>query len=380
MKVGTWIPVKWMTGLILAAIVSQHCAAISLETDGYHVHAGEEIQAAIEQAAENATNKVVWVHAGTYGPSSKRQALIWLNRKHSGVRVWAVGSVTLTAANTNLVHPQDGGYPAAVNHVVYFGDGIDESTQLEGFRITGANGFLTKRMLNETEPDRTLPRNAFLMTDGGGIKVFGRSYPVLSYLEIENNYSSPCGGGISIQHQGYNNRQVFIRNCVFRNNGALATGSAVDLLHGSAARIENCLFVGNSSNLGFDIVADLKSGELPSTNSGVLTIFGGSKGAVVECTFTGNRNAVDDLSGGFRYTRCIFADNTLMTGLPNTNRCELLLLHGGVVTGCVIQGRIDDPKGSISPRENVLNPGPPGFDADFKAKSPAYSRAGWRKP
>ena len=377
---GTWAPIHWLAALVSALIVSLHCAAISLEQDGYHVRPGDEIQAAIEQAAGNPTNKAVWVHAGTYHPSSKRQALIWLNRKHSGVHLTALGAVTLTAANTNLVHPQDVGFPAAVNHVVYFGDGIDETTQLDGFHITGANGFLTKRMLNETEPDRTVPRNAFLLTDGGGIKIFGRSYPVLSNLEIDNNYSSPCGGGISVQHQGFNDRQVVIKNCIFRSNGALATGSALDLLHGSAARIENCLFVGNSSNLGFDMVADTKSGELPSTNSGVLTIFGGSRGEAVQCTFTGNRNAVDDLSGKFRYTRCIFANNTLMSGLPNTNRCEILLLQGGIVTGCVIQGRIDDPKGSISPRENALNPGPPEFDPEFIPKAPAYSGAGWRKP
>ena len=133
--------------LLIYAIGALDVRAISLETDGYHVQPGEEIQAAIEGAATNPTNKHVWVHSGTYQPSTKRQALIWFNRKHSGVKVTALGEVNLDASNTNLVHPQDSGFPAAVNHVVYFGEGVAEDTVLSGFRITGANGFFTKRML-----------------------------------------------------------------------------------------------------------------------------------------------------------------------------------------------------------------------------------------
>jgi hypothetical protein len=67
--------------LLIYAIGALDVRAISLETDGYHVQPGEEIQAAIESAATNPTNKHVWVHSGTYQPSTKRQALIWFNRK-----------------------------------------------------------------------------------------------------------------------------------------------------------------------------------------------------------------------------------------------------------------------------------------------------------
>ncbi len=72
----------------------------------------------------------------------------------------------------------------------------------------------------------------------------------------------------------------------------------------------NCLLVGNASNLGIDVVAQ-RSGEPPFTNSGVLTIFENSRAALRRCTFTGNRNAVDDLGGISTYVNCIFADNGL---------------------------------------------------------------------
>src|SRR5437762_9882172 len=125
------------------------CHAANCQPDGWHVYPGESIQESIEQAARNATNKVVKVHAGTYRPDSKRQALIWFNRMHDGVRLEAVGSVTLTAANSELSAPGDPGFPAVVNHVVYFGDGISSNTILKGFRITGANSFLTREKTRE---------------------------------------------------------------------------------------------------------------------------------------------------------------------------------------------------------------------------------------
>src|SRR6266850_3493563 len=90
-------------------------AAISLSNDVYHVFPGDNIQEALEQAAESKTNKVVKVHAGEYRPDSKRQALIWFNKMHDGVRLEAEGSVTLTAANSQLADPSEPSFPAVVN-------------------------------------------------------------------------------------------------------------------------------------------------------------------------------------------------------------------------------------------------------------------------
>ena len=352
-------------------------AAITLSADGYHVFSGDNIQDALQQAAENKTNKVVKVHAGEYRPSGKRQALIWFNKKHDGIYLEAQGPVILTAANPQLSAPTDAGFPAVVNHVVYFGDGISSNTVLKGFRITGANNFVTKERTKEMEPDTTVPKNFFFYADGGAIKVFGRSYPTIQNVEIVNNFSSPCGAGISVQQQGFSKFAVTIENCVFLTNHAQSTGAAIDLLAGSSARIINCLFVGNASNMGQDPVAK-SSGERPFVNNGVLTVFWNSRAEVRNCTFTGNRNGVDDMGGQSTYANCIFVDNTLDMGLKGFGHYELAVNAGGKVSGCLINGTVHDVGHVVSPRQNVLKASPPEFNPNFVPEAREYRDAGYR--
>jgi hypothetical protein len=353
------------------------CQGIELRDDGYHVFPGDNIQDALQLAAQNKINKVVKVHAGEYRPTRKRQALIWFNRSHDGIRLEAAGSVTLTAANPDVATPRSPGYPAIVNHVVYFGDGVSSNTLLKGFRITGAGHFVTDKLTESMEPDTTVPKNLFFYTDGGAIKIFGHSYPTLQNLEVADNYASPCGAGISIQHQGFNQSSVLIENCVFRGNRAQVTGAAIDLLAGSAAEMVNCLLVGNASNLGIDVVAQ-RSGEPPFTNSGVLTIFENSRAALRRCTFTGNRNAVDDMGGLSTYDKCIFADNSLTTGLAGPPRYELDLPKGANISRCVINGPLLDPRHSAGTGNNLLNGPPPRFDERHVPAAPEYQSAGYR--
>jgi hypothetical protein len=353
-------------------------AAITFSNDSYHVFPGDNIQDALQLAAENKTNKVVKVHAGEYRPNSKRQALIWFNRIHDGVRLEAVGPVTLTAANPEISDPKSSSHPAVVNHVVYFGDGISSNTVLKGFRLTGANNFITKGLTKQMEPNVTIPKNFFFFADGGAIKIFGRSYPVIQNLEVVDNFTSPCGAGISVQHQGFNQNPVLIENCVFLRNRTQVTGAAIDLLAGSAARIINCLFVGNVSNTGEDVVAK-DSGERPFVNNGVLTIFQNSHAEVRSCTFTGNRNAVDDMGAQSSYLNCIFVDNKLDTGLKGFARYELAVNAGAKkVSGCIISGSVHDLSHVVSAQENVLNAPPPKFNKSFVPEAPEYKNAGYR--
>ena len=352
-------------------------ATSSLSEDGYHVFPGDQIQDALQLAAANKTNKVVKVHAGEYRPNSQRQALIWFNKMHDGIRLEAQGQVTLTAANSELILPKEPGFPAVVNHVVYFGDGISSNTVLKGFRITGANSFVTKEQTKEMEPNRTIPRNYFFYSDGGAIKVFGRSYPTIQNIEVVDNFTSPCGAGISVQHQGFKQESVLIENCVFRGNRAQATGAAIDLLAGSSARIINCLFVGNLSNTGEDMVAK-SSGERPFANNGVLTIFWKSGAVVRNCTFTGNRNGVDDMGGESTYANCIFVDNQLDAGLKGFARYELAVNAGAKVSGCLINGAIHDVRHDVSASQNVLNAPPPRFTKEFVPEALDYQKAGYR--
>jgi len=352
-------------------------AAIALLEDGYHVYPGDSIQEALEKAAENKTNKAVKVHTGEYRPDSRRQALIWLNRKHDGIRVEAVGEVTLTAANPALAARSEASFPAVVNHVVYFGDGISSNTVLNGFRITGANSFMTKERTREMEPNVAIPRNWFFFADGGAIKIFGRSYPTIQNVEVVENFTSPCGAGISVQHQGYNQNAVLIENCVFLRNRTQVTGAAIDLLAGSAARIINCLFVGNVSNTGEDVVAK-QSGERPFVNSGVVTIFQNSRAEVRNCTLAGNRNGVDDMGGQSRYVNCIFFDNNLEGGLKGSARYDLAV-NGGAkeVTRCFFGGTVHDASHVVSAEKNTLNAPPPGFNKSFVPEAPEYKSAGY---
>jgi hypothetical protein len=200
---------------------------------------------------------------------------------------------------------------------------------------------------------------------------------------VVDNFTSPCGAGISVQHQGFNQDSVLIENCVFLRIRAQGPGAAIDLLAGSAARIINCLFVGNVSNTGEDPVAK-NSGERPFANNGVLTIFWNSRAIVRNCTFTGNRNGVDDMGGQSTYADCVFVDNTLDTGLKGFARYELAVNAGGKVSGCFINGTIHDVSRVVSDQQNVLKGSSgrefpaPKFNQGFVPEAPEYKQAGYR--
>ena len=229
--------------------------------EGHHVYPGGRIQDALDAAAKDPVDKTVYVHAGTYRPPAKGQALIWFNARHDGITLAAVGEVILTAGNPDVADAKAPSYPAVVNHVVYFGDGVSRKTVFRGFKITGANNFTTGS--GETSPIESdeIRKTTFFYTDGGGIKVYARSYPTIENVEVYGNYTSPCGGGVSVEHLGQPRDSVLFRNCLFRDNRTQTTGSALDLLHGSYATIENCLFVGNVANLGVDYVGLLGGAE-----------------------------------------------------------------------------------------------------------------------
>lgn len=351
----------------------------------FHVHPGEEIQAALEAAAAAGPKRVV-VHAGTYGPRLPGQAMVWFNERHDGITLEARGEVILTAANPAVADPSARGHPAVVNHVVYFGDGITGRTVLRGFTITGANGFVTQ----EDQPAGMQPpiqapgleKGKFFYTDGGGIKIFGRSYPVIEGVTVADNFVSPCGAGISVEHRGHTDgsrlRSVQIRHCIFRNNRCPVSGSAVDLLHGSSAEIVNCLFVGNLSNEPMDDMARTPGQWKPTHGSGALTLFPGSKVLVRRCTFTGNRNAVDDSATGNLYEDCVFWNNTAPGGWPPGGRYELDIESAIGVTGCLIGGGIPDLRKTIDADRNVLGCADPQFDAGYVPRAPGFESAGYR--
>jgi Right handed beta helix region len=372
--------------LPIRGLARQHSSATAVrspasetKSGGRHVYPKDSIQDALEAAAKDQADKTVYVHAGTYRPPVKGQALIWLNERHDGITIEAVGDVILSAANPDVADRLHPAFPAVVNHVVYFGDGISRKTVFRGFKITGANNFTTGTGEKSPIESDDIRKTTFFFTDGGGIKVYARSYPTIENVEVFGNYSSPCGGGVSVEHLGQPRDSVLFRNCVFRDNRTQTTGSALDLLHGSYATIENCLFVGNVANLGVDYVGLLGGAEYRAENgSGALTVFDGSRATVSRSTFTGNWNGVDDNGSGSTYVDTIFWRNTLKGGISPGQRYELDIVDAAGVRGSFIHGDINDLRDTIDRKLNTFDPPDPRFDARFVPQSPEYASVGYR--
>lgn len=353
-----------------------------LADSAYHVYPGDDIQKVLEIAAQDAVHKTVVVHAGTYRPRRHGQAMIWFNAAHDGITLQAEGEVILTAANPDLAYKTARSYPAVVNHIVFFGDGISRQTVLRGFHLTGANNFMVQSdELGSIEPDSPEPalkKGLLFYADGGAIKIFGRSYPTIEDVEIYDNYTSPCGAGISVEHRGFVDNSVLIRNSIFRNNRTEITGSAVDLLRGSSAVIENCLFLGNISNTGDDYIS-LEGEEYNRINgSGALTVFPQSRVKVDRSTFTGNWNGVDDKGRGNVYTNTIFWMNNIQGGNKPGARYEIDILDGSGVSGCLLRGDISDLRASVDREKNFLDAPDPDFDQMYRPRSREYALAGYR--
>jgi len=250
---------------------------------------------------------------------------------------------------------------------------------MRGFKITGANnctsGSGEKSPIEADEIRKTI----FFYTDGGGIKIYARSYPTIENVEVFGNYASPCGGGVSVEHLGQMQESALFRNCIFRNNRTQTTGSAIDVLHNSRATIENCLFVGNVANMGVDVVGLLGGAEYhPEHGSGALTVFDGSRVAVSRSTFTGNWNGVDDDGSGSTYVDCIFWKNSLAGGISPGGRYELDIGDAAGVRGSFIHGDVNDLRGAIDSKANTFDPPDPRFDPQFAPQAPQYARVGYR--
>ena len=57
--------------------------------------------------------------------------------------------MTLTAANPEITSPQAPVFLPSSIMSFYFGDGVSSNTVLRGFRLTGANHFVTEKLTND---------------------------------------------------------------------------------------------------------------------------------------------------------------------------------------------------------------------------------------
>jgi hypothetical protein len=197
-------------------------------------------------------------------------------------------------------------------------------------------------------------------------------------VEVFDNFASPCGGGVSIEHRGQKDAFVLLKDCIFRNNRCTMTGAAVDVLENSAVEIENCLFVGNLSDTHLDERASSITRWKPEHGSGALSIFAGSRVVVRNCTFTGNRNGIDDSSSGNRYENCIFWQNTVPGGWPKGRRFELDLADGSGVRNCRLNGDLIDLHGNVDQKANVFGCSDPEFDEALMPRAEVFEGVGYR--
>lgn len=347
-----------------------------------HVFAGQEIQSGLDVAARLDAVRVVRVHEGVYKPSRSGQAFIRFNARHSGLTLEAEGDVTLTAGNADVANAVAKSFPAIVNHIVYFGDGVSAETTLRGFRLTGANGYTHDRTLDRLEPNDFQPAlkpGLFYYLDGGAIKIFGRSWPTIENMTFENNWSNLCGGAISIEHRRMRGGHVTIRNSVFKNNNCAGTGAAIDVLEGSSVEIENCLFVDNIANTGMAKIArEFGLTYNAEHGCGALTVFPGSMAIVKSCTFTGNWNGVDDKGRRSVYLDCIFWQNNAGDGSRPGKPYEVDILDASGVSNCWLNGEIADLRGTLNSDKNSLEAPDPLFDEAFVPTSAEYATIGYR--
>ncbi len=362
------------------------------------VHAGENIQTALDEAARKTPKAIVRVHPGEYRPSKPGQALIYFNAQHDGIELEGLGNVVLSASNPDIADPKARSYPSVVNHVVYFGDGVSNNTVLRNLKITGGNGYTegppglldikTVDELNRSarfrayespiEANGKMEKTHEFYCDGSGILVYGHSYPTIQNVEISGNYGRVCGGGVSIQHRTDTIIEpVRFHNCVFRNNRAAVSGAAIDVFsHGSWVELDNCLFVKNENEEKLDLDPGAKA-IFPEHGFGVLSVFPNCRATVRNCTFANNRSAVDDRGVNSEYVRCIFWNNSRAGNLKKPHY-ELNVNESTYVDGCFIHGEINDVRTVLSRANNRFDPINPDFDDAFHPRQSEYSAVGYR--
>ena len=223
------------------------------------------IQDALEAAARDPVNKTVFVHAGTYRPPARGQALIWFNARHDGITLEAVGDVDPHRRQPrDRRSPARPAIPAVVNHVVYFGDGVSRKTVLRGFKITGAEQLHHRLRREVADRIRRHPQDAVLLHRRRRHQGL-RARPIRRSSTSRSSATTPARAAAACRSSTSGSRRS---RCSSATASSATTArrrpaSAFDLLHGSRATLENCLFVGNVANLGVDYVGLLARRRVP---------------------------------------------------------------------------------------------------------------------
>ena len=134
---------------------------------------------------------------------ARGQALIWFNARHDGITLEAVGR-----RHPHRRQPRDRRSPRAQLSRRSSTTSSISATASRGrpccaaSRSPAPNNFTTGSGEKSPIESDDIRKTPFFYTDGGGIKIYARSYPTIEYVEVYGNYTSPCGGGVSVEHLG----------------------------------------------------------------------------------------------------------------------------------------------------------------------------------
>lgn len=144
------------------------------------------------------------------------------------------------------------------------------------------------------------------------------------------------------------------------------TRFVIDLLPGSAATINNCLFTANVSNTRENHIAPYGYNGLHG--SGALTAMKGSDVSVLRSTFSGNWNGVDDKGASSVYRETIFWANDAEGGISPRGRYVLEASGVGRRYFGETSG-VSDLRDMINRSTNVFEARDPDFDTEFRPRS-----------
>lgn len=302
----------------------------------------------------------VWVARGTYAPAppgGDRNATFQLvdglavyggfaGGENSRVERDPIGNVTVLSGDLkgddepNFAKIEDNSY-----HVVT-SIATTAATVLDGFTITGGNGYTGAGMYNEGG-NPTLGNLIFrgnrAISYGGGMYTT-RGDPSLSDCTFIGNLAEgiQAGGGGLYNADG----SPTLTRCVFRGNGSNGFGGRIVYTNGRPI-LTDCVF---ESNVGRGMVqsgsAVLKNCLFIANSGGGLSISGQS--TIVNCRFLGNVTAyggggVELFYGTPHLSNCLFAGNVAGGGGAVQNDRSNVVL-----SNCVLIANVATQGGAIS--------------------------------
>ena len=374
--------------LLAATAMPRHAAASQAGTPpareagpdapGHHVRPGDSIQEALEKAARDPVNKTVFVHAGTYRPQAKGQALIWFNARHDGITLQAVGDVD--ADRGQSARSPTAAPPAIRPSSITSSISATASRQRRSCAASRSPARTTSRPApassRRSSPTTCARRCSSIPTAAASRSTRGR---------IRRSSRSRSTATTRARAAAASRSSISTR-CRSRRSSATASsattaprrpGSAVDLLHGSRAMLENCLFVGNIANMGVDVRRPARpaANTIRENGSGALTVFEriACDGQPLHVHRQLERRRRRRHRQHLR--RLIFWKNNLPGGISPGKRYEIDIVDGGGVKRCFINGDVNDLRETIDRKgANTFDAPDPRFDAHVRPVSaPHYA-------